>query len=59
MDEVLTYRASLVSPTTNIHFWSNNCGVPVQEGVRVPVQRPAPALNAVQVRGPAQTPGLG
>ncbi|MDT7796792.1 MAG: hypothetical protein QOI78_225 [Actinomycetota bacterium] len=59
VDGVLTYRASLVSPTTNFQFWSNNSGVLVQEGVRVPVQRPEPVLNAAQVRGLALTPGLG
>ncbi|MFJ1761751.1 hypothetical protein ACIOD2_15625 [Amycolatopsis sp. NPDC088138] len=56
---VLTYRASLVAPGANIEFSANNSGVLVQKGVRVPVQRPEPALNAAQVRGLALTPGLG
>jgi hypothetical protein len=56
---VLTYRASLIASGTNIEFSANNSGVLVQKGVRVPVQRPEPALNAVQVRGLVLTPGLG
>ncbi|WP_328646092.1 SigE family RNA polymerase sigma factor [Amycolatopsis sp. NBC_00348] len=56
---VLTYRASLTAPGMNVEFWSSNSGVLEQKGVPLPVQRPEPTLNAVQVRGLALTPGLG
>ncbi|WP_410623050.1 hypothetical protein [Amycolatopsis sp. cmx-8-4] len=56
---VLTYRASLTAPGMNVEFWSSNSGVLEQNGVPLPVQRPEPTLNAVQVRGLALTPGLG
>jgi hypothetical protein len=56
---VLSYHASLTSPTMNLEFWSNNSGVLEQKDVRLPVQRPEPTLNAAQVRGLALTPGLG